>query len=297
YESIEQAVRESGLDLNEILEQEPDPGLGNGGLGRLAACFLDSLATLEVPAMGYGIRYEFGIFNQSIQHGWQVEIPDKWLRCGNPWEVVRYESTVQVKFGGHTEIYNDDRGLPHTRWIPSFTVEGIPHDTPVPGYQTNTVNTLRLWKAEAGEDFNFQAFNSGDYDGAVATKIKSETISKVLYPNDNTPQGRQLRLEQQFFFVSCSLQDIIRRHLKKYNRLDNLPEHAAIQLNDTHPAISIAEMMRLLVDEHGLYWDEAWRITQSTFAYTNHTLMPEALEKWGVPLFESLLPRHLEIIY
>ncbi len=297
YESIAQAVKESGLDLTEILEQEPDPGLGNGGLGRLAACFLDSLATLEIPAMGYGIRYEFGIFNQSIQQGWQVEIPDKWLKCGNPWEVVRYESTVQVKFGGHTEIYNDDRGRPHTRWIPSFTVEGIPYDTPVPGYQTNTVNTLRLWKAEAGEDFNFQAFNSGDYDGAVATKIKSETISKVLYPNDNTPQGRQLRLEQQFFFVSCSLQDIIRRHLKKYGRLDNLPEHAAVQLNDTHPAISIAEMMRLLVDEHGLFWDEAWRITQSTFAYTNHTLMPEALEKWGVPLFESLLPRHLEIIY
>lgn len=297
YESIAQAVKESGLDLTELLEQEPDPGLGNGGLGRLAACFLDSLATLEIPAMGYGIRYEFGIFNQSIQHGWQVEIPDKWLKCGNPWEVVRYESTVQVKFGGHTELYNDDRGRPHTRWIPSFTVEGIPHDTPVPGYQTNTVNTLRLWKAEAGEDFNFQAFNSGDYDGAVATKIKSETISKVLYPNDNTPQGRQLRLEQQFFFVSCSLQDIIRRHLTKYGRLDNLAEHAAIQLNDTHPAISIAELMRLLVDDHGMFWDEAWRITQSTFAYTNHTLMPEALERWGVPLFESLLPRHLEIIY
>lgn len=297
YESTAQAVKESGLDLTELLEQEPDPGLGNGGLGRLAACFLDSLATLEIPAMGYGIRYEFGIFNQSIQHGWQVEIPDKWLKCGNPWEVVRYESTVEVEFGGRTEIYNDDRGRSHTRWIPSFTVQGIPHDTPVPGYQTNTVNTLRLWKAEAGEDFNFQAFNSGDYDGAVASKIKSETISKVLYPNDNTPQGRQLRLEQQFFFVSCSLQDILRRHFAKYGRFDNLSDYAAVQLNDTHPAISIAEMMRLLMDKHSLSWDDAWRITQSTFAYTNHTLMPEALEKWGVPLFEHLLPRHLEIIY
>ncbi len=297
YQAVAEAVKASGQDLTDLLEQEPDPGLGNGGLGRLAACFLDSLATLEIPAMGYGIRYEFGIFNQSIQHGWQVEIPDKWLKCGNPWEIVQYEAVVEVEFGGHTELYHDDRGRSHTRWIPSFTVEGIPHDTPVPGYQTNTVNTLRLWKAEAGEDFNFQAFNSGDYDGAVASKIKSETISKVLYPNDNTPQGRQLRLEQQYFFVSCSLQDIIRRHLKKYGRLDNLADHAAVQLNDTHPAISIAEMMRLLMDKHSLSWDDAWRITQSTFAYTNHTLMPEALEKWGVPLFEHLLPRHLEIIY
>ncbi|MEE3715198.1 glycogen/starch/alpha-glucan phosphorylase [Tumidithrix elongata RA019] len=297
YESVRQAVQASGLNLDELLEQEPDPGLGNGGLGRLAACFLDSLATLEIPAIGYGIRYEFGIFNQSIQDGWQVEIPDKWLRFGNPWEIERPDATVEVKFGGHTEVYHDDKGQERVRWIPSHTAIGIPFDTPVPGYDTNTVNTLRLWKAEAGDDFNFQAFNAGDYDGAVSSKMRSETISKVLYPNDNTPQGRQLRLEQQIFFVSCSLQDIIRNHLRKYKNLENLHETAAIQLNDTHPAISIAEMMRLLLDEHKMDWDVAWRITQRTFAYTNHTLMPEALERWTVSLFSSLLPRHLEIIY
>ncbi|MFN3927587.1 MAG: glycogen/starch/alpha-glucan phosphorylase [Pseudanabaenaceae cyanobacterium] len=297
YDQVRQAVSEYGLDLDELLEQEPDPGLGNGGLGRLAACFLDSLATMEIPAMGYGIRYEFGIFNQSIQDGWQVEIPDKWLRFGNPWEVERPDEVVEVKFGGHTEIYTDDRGQPRVRWIPNHTVIGVPFDTPVPGYNTNTVNTLRLWKAEAGDDFNFQAFNAGDYDGAVASKIRSETISKVLYPNDNTPQGRQLRLEQQYFFVSCSLQDIIRNHLKRNKTLENLGEKAAIQLNDTHPAVAIAEMMRLLLDEHQMDWNTAWRITQRIFAYTNHTLLPEALEKWSVSLFGSLLPRLLEIIY
>ncbi len=297
YDAVRQAVKESGLDLDELLEQEPDPGLGNGGLGRLAACFLDSLATLQIPAVGYGIRYEFGIFNQCIQDGNQVEIPDKWLKFGNPWEVFRPNETVEVKFGGHTEIYNDDKGQPRTRWIPNHTVIGVPYDTPVPGYDTNTVNTLRLWKAEAGEDFNFQAFNSGDYDGAVASKMRSETISKVLYPNDNTPQGRQLRLEQQFFFVSCSLQDILRRHLSRNKSLDNLADKAAIQLNDTHPAIGIAELMRLLLDEHAFEWERAWRIVQQTFAYTNHTLLPEALEKWSVDLFARLLPRHLEIIY
>ncbi len=297
YDNVKQAMAESGLNLEEILEMEPDPGLGNGGLGRLAACFLDSLATLEIPAMGYGIRYEFGIFHQSIQDGWQVEIPDKWLRGGNPWEIVRDNETVEVKYGGHTEVYHDDKGRPHVRWIPSQTVLGIPYDTPIPGYGTNTVNTLRLWKAEAGEDFNFQAFNSGDYDGAVASKMRSETISKVLYPNDNTPQGRQLRLEQQFFFVSCSLQDLIRRHLSRNPSLDNLADKAAIQLNDTHPAVAVAELMRLLVDEHNMDWDKAWSITQNTIAYTNHTLMPEALEKWSVDLFSAVLPRHLEIIY
>ncbi len=297
YDNVKQAMAESGLNLEEILEMEPDPGLGNGGLGRLAACFLDSLATLEIPAMGYGIRYEFGIFHQSIQDGWQVEIPDKWLRGGNPWEIVRDNETVEVKYGGHTEVYHDDKGRPHVRWIPSQTVLGIPYDTPIPGYDTNTVNTLRLWKAEASEDFNFQAFNSGDYDGAVASKMRSETISKVLYPNDNTPQGRQLRLEQQFFFVSCSLQDLIRRHLSRNPSLDNLADKAAIQLNDTHPAVAVAELMRLLVDEHNMDWDKAWSITQNTIAYTNHTLMPEALEKWSVDLFGAVLPRHLEIIY
>ena len=297
YENVRQAVATTGLNLEDILEQELDPGLGNGGLGRLAACFLDSLATLEIPAIGYGIRYEFGIFNQGIDNGWQVEIPDKWLRGGNPWEVQRQDESIEVKYGGHTEVYHDDRGRAHVRWIPSNTVVGIPYDTPVPGYNTNTVNTLRLWKSEAGDDFNFQAFNSGDYDGAVSSKIKSETISKVLYPNDNTPQGRQLRLEQQFFFVSCSLQDMIRRHLQRNKSLDNFADKAAIQLNDTHPAVSIAELMRLLVDEYNFDWNDAWRITQRAFAYTNHTLLPEALEKWSVALFGSLLPRHLEIIY
>ncbi|NJL02059.1 MAG: glycogen/starch/alpha-glucan phosphorylase [Spirulinaceae cyanobacterium SM2_1_0] len=299
YDEIKQVVSEAGLNLDELLEEEHDPGLGNGGLGRLAACFLDSLATLEIPAVGYGIRYEFGIFHQKIQDGWQVEIPDKWLRYGNPWEILHMEDSVQVKFGGHTEFYTDERGRKRVTWIADRLVTAIPYDTPVPGYDTNTVNPLRLWRAEAGEDedFNFAAFDSGDYDGAVASKMSSETISKVLYPNDNTPQGRQLRLEQQYFFVSASLQDIIRNHLRRHPSLDNLHEYFAIQLNDTHPAVSIAEMMRLLVDEHNIDWDKAWYVTQKCFAYTNHTLLPEALERWSVELFGSLLPRHLEIIY
>lgn len=298
-ESVRKIVEETGLKLEDLIEQEEDPGLGNGGLGRLAACFLDSMASLELPAVGYGIRYEFGIFHQAIKDGWQIEIPDKWLRYGNPWEIQRPEATVEVKYGGHTEIQHDDKGDPCVKWIPERTVTAMPYDTPIPGYNTNTVNALRLWKAEASdtEEFDFDAFNAGDYDGAVARKMGSETISKVLYPNDNTPQGRQLRLEQQFFFVSASLQDIIRNHLHTNPNVDNLHEKVAIQLNDTHPAVSIAEMMRLLIDEQNLDWDKAWRITQKTFAYTNHTLLPEALERWSVDLFGSLLPRHLEIIY
>ncbi|MEM8638575.1 MAG: glycogen/starch/alpha-glucan phosphorylase [Cyanobacteria bacterium P01_G01_bin.54] len=299
YKEIRQVVEAAGLDWEAIVEQEQDPGLGNGGLGRLAACFLDSLATLEIPAIGYGIRYEFGIFHQQIRDGWQAEIPDKWLRYGNPWEIPRLESTVQVKLGGHTEVARDEKGQPKVTWVADRTITAIPYDTPVPGYNTNTVNPLRLWRAEAGEDqdFNFDAFNAGDYDGAVASKMSSENISKVLYPNDNTPQGRQLRLEQQYFFVSASLQDIIRRHLRIHPDLGNLPEHFAIQLNDTHPAVTVSELMRLLVDEHDMDWDKAWGITQKTLAYTNHTLMPEALERWPVSLFGTLLPRHLEIIY
>lgn len=296
-ETIREVLQEAGLNFDELIEKEHDPGLGNGGLGRLAACFLDSLATLEIPAVGYGIRYEFGIFHQTIADGWQVEIPDKWLRLGNPWEIQRQEDSVKIKFGGHTEIYHDQKGNSRSIWIPERTVTAVPYDTPVPGYNTNTVNTLRLWEAVAGEEFDFQAFNAGDYDGAVATKMSSETISKVLYPNDNTPQGRQLRLEQQFFFASASLQDIIRRHLSLYRNLDNLYDDIAIQLNDTHPTVAVAELMRLLLDEHHYSWDKAWYITQKTFAYTNHTLMPEALERWPVSLFESLLPRHIEIIY
>lgn len=297
YEIIQNCLAELGLDLEAVLDQEPDPGLGNGGLGRLAACFLDSLATLEIPAIGYGIRYEFGIFHQMIQNGWQVEIPDNWLRFGNPWELPRPDQTVEVKLGGFTETYHDDKGNLKTHWVPERTILAIPYDTPVPGYKTNTVNPLRLWKAEASETFNFEAFNSGLYDRAVAEKIDAETISKVLYPNDNTPAGRELRLAQQYFFVSASLQDLIRLHLKANHSWDDFPNKFAIQLNDTHPAVSVAELMRLLIDEQGLDWGKAWSITQKTLAYTNHTLMPEALERWPVSLFGKLLPRHLEIIY
>lgn len=297
YQQMEAVLKDLGLDLEEILEQEPDPGLGNGGLGRLAACFLDSLASLEIPAVGYGIRYEFGIFYQLIRDGWQAEIPDNWLRFGNPWELPRPDETVEVKLGGYTQTYNDSRGQSRVSWIPDRTVVAIPHDTPVPGYKTNTVNPLRLWKAEASEAFNFEAFNAGNYDRAVEEKINSETISKVLYPNDNTPAGKELRLAQQFFFVSASLQDLVRLHLRNNSSLDNFHERFAIQLNDTHPAIAVAELMRLLVDEHGMDWNHAWDITQKTFSYTNHTLMPEALEKWSVNLMQKLLPRHMEIIY
>jgi starch phosphorylase len=299
YDRIRQAMEESGLELGDLLEQEHDPGLGNGGLGRLAACFLDSLATLDIPAIGYGIRYEFGIFHQAIKDGFQVEVPDKWLRYGNPWEVPRQDDSVHVKYGGYTEMYHDQKNRPRVSWVHDREVLAVPYDTPVAGYNTNTVNTLRLWRAVAAEneDFDFQAFNAGDYDGAVASKMSSETISKVLYPNDNTPQGRQLRLEQQYFFAAASLQDIIRNHLKTYPNLDNLFDSVAIQLNDTHPTVSIAELMRLLIDDHLYDWDKAWYITQKTFAYTNHTLLPEALERWPVSLFSSLLPRHLEIIY
>lgn len=297
YDEVRQVIEALDLDFDEILEQEPDPGLGNGGLGRLAACFLDSLASLEIPAIGYGIRYEFGIFHQMLKNGWQAEIPDNWLRFGNPWELPRPDETVEIKLGGFTELYHDDKGNTKVNWVPERTVLAIPHDTPVPGYKTNTVNPLRLWKAEASEAFNFDAFNSGQYDQAVAEKMDAETISKVLYPNDNTPAGRELRLAQQYFFVSASLQDLIRLHLKTHKSLDNFYERFSIQLNDTHPAVAIAELMRLLVDENSLTWEKAWTITQKTFAYTNHTLMPEALERWPASLFGKLLPRHLEIIY
>ena len=297
FDEVKHLLADLGLDLSELIEQEPDPGLGNGGLGRLAACFLDSLASLEIPAIGYGIRYEFGIFHQIIQEGWQVEIPDNWLRFGNPWEMPRLDETVEIQLGGYTEIVRDEKGHPKVVWIPERTILAIPHDTPVPGYKTNTVNTLRLWKAEASEAFDFEAFNAGNYDRAVEEKMDAETISKVLYPNDNTPAGRELRLAQQFFFVSASIQDLIRLHLRTRQNLDDFHEKVAIQLNDTHPAVAIPELMRLLVDKHNYHWDRAWDITQKTLAYTNHTLMPEALERWPIELFAKLLPRHLEIIY
>ncbi|MEB3292597.1 MAG: glycogen/starch/alpha-glucan phosphorylase [Synechococcales bacterium] len=297
YDAVETVMTDLGLNLADLLEQEEEPGLGNGGLGRLAACYIDSLATLEIPAIGYGIRYEYGIFDQEIQDGWQVEITDKWLRYGNPWEVARPEAELEVKFGGRVEPYKDDQERDHVRWVPYKVVKGVPYDTPILGFQTNTANTLRLWKAEAPESFDFEAFNKGDYFGAVQGKTECENITKVLYPNDESQQGKQLRLEQQYFFVSCSLQDMLRLMKLRNLPIDRFHEYFAIQLNDTHPTIAIAELMRLLLDEQGMTWHQAWGITTQTFAYTNHTLLPEALERWAVPMFEHLLPRHLQIIY
>lgn len=291
------AMQELGLDLDDLLEKEEEPGLGNGGLGRLAACFLDSMATLGIPSIGYGIRYEFGIFDQELRDGWQMEVTDKWLRLGNPWEIPRPEIVFDVKFGGRTEGY-EDNGQYRVRWIPEQVVRGMAFDTPVLGYRVNTVNLLRLWKAEAAESFDFQAFNVGNYYGAVMEKLVSENITKVLYPNDESVQGKRLRLQQQYFFASCALQDLIRIYRQQTGvTMDNLAKKFAVQLNDTHPAIAIPELMRLLVDEHQLGWDQSWEITQKVFSYTNHTLMVEALERWGLPLFGSLLPRHLEIIF
>ena len=297
YEQAREVVQESGFDLLDLMEQEDEPGLGNGGLGRLAACFLDSLSTLEIPAIGYGIRYEYGIFRQEIRDGAQVEVPDRWLRFGNPWEIPRPEYTVEVKFGGHTEAFTDEHGRYQVRWISGRTVLGTPYDTPMVGYNSNTVNTLRLWSAKASDEFDLQIFNSGDFANAVADKVFSENITKVLYPNDNNYQGRELRLQQQYFFVSCSLQDIIRNYLQHNDNFDNFPNKVAIQINDTHPTIGIAELMRLLLDEHQLGWEKAWDITQRTFGFTNHTLLSEALERWPLSIFGRLLPRHLEIIF
>jgi len=291
------AVGRFGLDLGEILEQEQEPGLGNGGLGRLAACFLDSLSTLEVPALGYGIRYEFGIFDQEIRDGWQVEVADKWLRYGYPWEIRRPELAQDVRFGGRTESFTTPGGATGVRWVPARVVRGVPHDTPIAGFGVKTANALRLWQAEASESFDLAAFQSGDYFQAVHEKVASETITKVLYPNDAKPQGKQLRLEQQYFFTSCALQDMLRMHREARSRMDAFHESWAVQMNDTHPAIAVAELMRLLVDENGLPWERAWDVTRGTLSYTNHTLLPEALETWPLPLFREVLPRHLEIVF
>ena len=297
-EAAAEALRRFGInDLNEILDVEEEPGLGNGGLGRLAACFLESLASLEIPATGYGIRYEFGIFDQLIRDGWQVEITDKWLKSGWPWELPHPDQACFVGFGGRTESYRDEHGHYRVRWIPEEHAIGIPHDVPVLGYRVNTCDRLRLWRADATESFDFYAFNIGDYYGAVEEKVGSETLSKVLYPNDGTDEGRRLRLKQQHFFVSCSLQDMIRSLDARGIPVTEFADHWAVQLNDTHPAIAVAELMRLLLDDKLLDWETAWGITTASVAYTNHTLLPEALEKWGLPLFGSLLPRHLEIIY
>ena len=292
------ALKRFGVsNLQEILEVEEEPGLGNGGLGRLAACFLESLASLEIPATGYGIRYEFGIFDQLIRDGWQVEITDKWLKAGWPWEIPHPDQACFVGFGGRTQSYQDDHGTYRVRWIPAEHAIGVPHDVPVLGYRVNTCDRLRLWRADATESFDFYAFNIGDYYGAVEEKVASETLSKVLYPNDGTDEGRRLRLKQQHFFVSCSLQDMIRSLDMRGLPIQEFPEHWAIQLNDTHPAIAVAELMRLLLDDKHLDWDTSWDITSRSISYTNHTLLPEALEKWGLDLFGSLLPRHLELIY
>jgi starch phosphorylase len=296
YDEAEQAMGQLGLDLNTLVEQEEEPGLGNGGLGRLASCFMDSLATLDIPAIGYGIRYEYGIFDQQIRDGWQVETTDKWLRLGNPWALERPEDAFEVKLGGRTETQTDASGRAHITWIPQKLVRGIPHDTPILGYRTNTANTMRLWSAQAVESFDFGTFNNGDFVGAVADKVSSENISKILYPNDDGIQGKELRLAQQFFFVSCSLQHILRIQLTQKRPLAELHRSFAIQMNDTHPAIAVAELMRLLVDEHSLEWDVAWHVTRNCLSYTNHTLLPEALEQWPCSLFATLLPRHLEIV-
>ncbi|MBB1074212.1 glycogen/starch/alpha-glucan phosphorylase [Rhodoferax sp. 4810] len=288
---------ELNLDFDELIETEEEPGLGNGGLGRLAACFMDSLATLQIPTIGYGIRYEFGIFDQMIVDGWQVEKGDTWLRNGNPWEIPRPKIVFPVGFGGRVEQYRDDHGEMRRRWVPDLVVNGVAYDTPIMGYGVGNVNLLRLWKSEAPESFDFQAFNVGNYYGAVHAKIEAETISKVLYPNDEPGVGKELRLKQQFFFVSCSLQDMIRLQLGIAGSLDQFHEKFAIQLNDTHPSLAIAELMRLLMDEYRMPWEQAWHITQQSCHFTNHTLLPEALETWPIDLFERLLPRHLEIIY
>ncbi|MHB0960615.1 MAG: glycogen/starch/alpha-glucan phosphorylase [Pirellulaceae bacterium] len=292
-----EALEKHHLCLDDYLVRDVEPGLGNGGLGRLAACFLDSLATLDVPAVGYGIRYEFGIFRQTFVDGWQVEEPDAWLLWGNPWEFPQSDDMVRIGFWGHTETFVAEDGSTRTRWVPSREVLGEPCTTLVPGYQTTTVNILRLWRARATAEFDFQLFDVGDYTRAVEEKVQSETISKVLYPNDTNPNGRLLRLKQQYFFVACSLRDILRRFRLKNDNWSHLPDKVAIQLNDTHPVVAIPELMRLLVDVHRLDWDHAWDITRKIIAYTCHTLLPEALEKWPIELFGSLLPRHLEIIY
>jgi starch phosphorylase len=292
-----QVMKDLGYDLTELAEREPDAALGNGGLGRLAACFLDSMATLQLPGYGYGIRYEYGMFRQRIENGYQVEHPDNWLRYGNPWEIPRAEVLFPIHFGGEVVRYRDDDGQIRYHWVDTEEIMAMAFDTPIPGYDVGTVNNMRLWSAKASRDFELQYFNEGNYIKAVEDKNRSENISRVLYPDDTTVMGRQLRLKQEYFFVSASLQDILLRFEKYHDSFDELPDKVAIQLNDTHPAIAVAELMRLLVDIKHLDWKHAWDITTRVFSYTCHTLLPEALECWPVSLFEQLLPRHLQIIY
>ncbi len=297
WENCKKAVRDLGYDIDFLVEIEADAGLGNGGLGRLAACFLDSMATLGIPGYGYGIRYDYGIFTQKIIHGNQFETPDNWLRYGNPWEICRAEYLYPVQFYGRVVKYTDSSGKLRCEWVDTQEVMAMAYDNPIPGYNNNTVNTLRLWQARSPRGFDLSYFNHGDYIRAVEEVTLKENISKILYPNDNVFEGKELRLKQEYFLVSATIQDIIRRYTKGHIHLDALPDKVAIQLNDTHPALAIAEMMRLLMDREELSWEKAWQLTRDTFAYTNHTLLPEALERWSVPLLENLLPRHLEIIY
>ncbi|MBM4065299.1 MAG: glycogen/starch/alpha-glucan phosphorylase [Planctomycetes bacterium] len=296
-DQVNQACHELGYELEELREIEWDAGLGNGGLGRLAACFLDSMATLELPAYGYGIRYEYGIFSQKMNDGYQVEISDNWLRYENPWEIARPEYLYKVKFYGRVHQFTDAQGRLCHEWDDTRDVMAMAYDTPIPGYRNSTVNNLRLWAAKSTREFDLNYFNEGDYIKAVENKQRSEIISQVLYPNDNMFEGRELRLKQEYFFVSATLQDVVRRYKKTQRNFDKFTDKVTMQLNDTHPAIAIPELMRLLVDEEGLGWDESWEITVKTFGYTNHTILPEALEKWPVSLMEHVLPRHLQIIY
>ena len=290
------ALAQCGISMDDMREVEVEPGLGNGGLGRLAACFIDSLATMSVPTIGYGIRYEYGIFRQTFVDDQQVEQPDAWLRMGSPWEFPHPEAAQTISFGGRTETY-DDNGVERTRWIPDWNVLAVPYNMMVPGYHNGRVNTLRLWRAAATNAFDLRIFNSGDYEESVRAQTFAENISKVLYPEDSTPQGKELRLQQQYFFVAASINDFLDRVLPEGFDLEKLPDRVIFQLNDTHPVIGVPELMRVLVDERGMEWDDAWAITQKCFAYTCHTLLPEALEVWSVDLLGRLLPRHLEIIY
>jgi starch phosphorylase len=296
-ETMRRALAEMGVDLEALRELEPDAALGNGGLGRLAACFMESMATLGVAAYGYGIRYDHGLFRQKIKDGWQREVPENWLASGNPWEFERPEVVYQIGFGGVVEAASHTQGEARYVWTPAEIVEAQAYDTPMVGWRGHHVNTLRLWTARAPDPLRLDAFNRGDHMGALASNARAAAISQVLYPSDESPAGEELRLRQEYFFSSAALQDILHRHLRQHGELTSLHEHVAIQLNDTHPAIAIPEMMRLLVDVHGLGWTEAWHITQKTFSYTNHTVLPEALEHWAVPLMERMLPRHMQIIY
>ena len=295
-EACRQAMAEVGLHWEDLLEEEVDAGLGNGGLGRLAACFIDSLATLYYPSVGYGLRYDFGIFNQRIRNGYQVEVPDEWLKFGYPWEIAHPEYSFPVQFEGRVESRPGPRGT-EWHWVDTKSVVGIPYDYPIVGYGGHTVNTLRLWSSKAAEEFDLDDFNRGSYVDAVANKVLAENLTKVLYPNDNVFEGKELRLKQQYFFVSCTLQDILRRFKTDHSDLELFPRKAFMQLNDTHPSLGILELMRLLIDREGLGWDQAWRITTASTGYTNHTILPEALEKWPIQMFRHLLPRHLQILY